>query len=170
METNTPVYTFEMVWQGLMENREQIKELTKNVYGISRSNGMMSEESIYNVLERDMTFAGVRFDVIEARVPIKDEKFRTLTDLDIVMHNSNVVAIVEVKYKVDKKDVRELITKKLHYFKQYFPLDIDYKIILGVGGMSFDDEAIEEAKRNGVGIIKVVGDKIEYHTEGIKTY
>ena len=72
--------------------------------------------------------------------------------------------------KVDKKDVRELITKKLHYFKQYFPLDIDYKIILGVGGMSFDDEAIEEAKRNGVGIIKVVGDKIEYHTEGIKTY
>jgi len=46
----------------------------------------------------------------------------------------------------------------------------DYKIILGVGGMSFEDEAITAAKEKGIGIIKVVGDKLEYQTENIKMY
>ena len=36
--------------------------------------------------------------------------------------------------------------------------------------MSFEDKAIAEAKENGIGIIKVVGDKVEYYTEGIKIY
>jgi len=187
MEKNTDEkYTFDMVWKALMENREQmkisseesrketeelkriireqsaegketdkkIKELTKNVYGISMSNGMMAEEIIFNSLEKDMTFAGVKFDEIMPRVPIVDG-FKTLTDLDAVMLNGDSIAIIE---------------EKVNYFKQYFPEFSKYKILLGVGGMSFDDDAIEEAKYKGVGIIKVVGDKVEYHTEGIKEY
>ena len=36
--------------------------------------------------------------------------------------------------------------------------------------MSFEDNAIDEAQNNGVGIIKIVGDKVEYYTDGIKIY
>jgi hypothetical protein len=41
---------------------------------------------------------------------------------------------------------------------------------LGVGGMSFYKDAIEKAKQKGIGIIKVVGDKVEYYTENVKKY
>jgi len=36
--------------------------------------------------------------------------------------------------------------------------------------MSFEKDAIDEANKSGVGIIKVVGDKVEYYTEGIREY
>ena len=36
--------------------------------------------------------------------------------------------------------------------------------------MSFDDNAIDAAKENGVAIIKIVGDKVECHTENIIMY
>ena len=42
--------------------------------------------------------------------------------------------------------------------------------MLGIGGMSFEDRAIEEAKQQGIGIIKVKGKKVEFHTEGIRIY
>jgi hypothetical protein len=182
-------YPFDMVWQGLMENREQlnrlikelrdsgketdkrIKEVSKQIGGMAASNGAMAEESIFNALEKDMTFAGIEFDDIQKNLQIVDyEKLKTLTELDVVMRNGDALAIIEVKYKVDKKDVKELLLNKLNYVKQYFPKLKDYKIILGVGGMSFDDDAIKEANENGIGIIKVIGDKVEYDTERIKYF
>jgi hypothetical protein len=86
------------------------------------------------------------------------------------MLNGDTIALIEVKYKVDKKDVKKLIFDTVAKFKEHFPTYNNYKILLGLGGMSFDKDAIDEAKENGVGIIKVVGDKVEYHTEGIKMY
>jgi len=149
----------------------RIKEVNQQIGGISESNGDMAEETIFNSLERDMTFAGIKFDDIEKNVQVVDtEKLKTLTELDIIMRNGDALAIIESKYKVRKKDVRELIFNKLNLVKQYYPKLANYKIILGVGGMSFDDDAIEEANENGVGIIKVVGDKVEYYTEKIKIY
>jgi len=107
-------YTFEMVWQALMENREQIKELaedrkatdriikelaedrkatdkqikendrllkekfaetdrlikenSKQIGGISNSNGKMAEEMIYNALDKNKTFANVKFDYLRKNV------------------------------------------------------------------------------------------------------
>jgi len=147
----------------------RIKELTKNVYGISASNGLMAEDTILYALERDKTFAGIKFDDIEQRFQIQD-KLKTITDIDAVLLNGDTIALIEVKYKVDKKDVKELISDKLKNFKKYYPDYRDYKILLGVGGMGFEKDAIKEAKEKGVGIIKVVGDKVEYYTEGIREY
>jgi hypothetical protein len=184
-------YTFDMVWKMFAETDKQmaetdkkIKELTANVDkttanidsmqkevgGIGESNGAMTEEMIYNVLEKDKTFAGIKFDDINKNIQIQTEKFETKTELDIIMINGDAVSLIEAKYKVEKKDIKELIKNKLPYFRQYYPKYNDYKILLGIGGMSFEDKALKFAKENGVGIIKIVGDKVEYHTEGIKVY
>ena len=149
----------------------RIKENSKQIGGISESNGDMAEETIFNSLERDMTFAGIKFDDIEKNVQVFDyEKLKTLTELDVIMRNGDALAIIETKYKVHKKDVKELISKKLNYTKEFFPKKKDYKIILGVGGMSFDDDAIDEANENGIGVIKVIGDKVEFYTDNVKYY
>jgi len=149
----------------------QIKRMSKEIGGIGRSNGYFAEEIILDVLEKDMTFAGIQFDDIEQRVQIQDETRRkTLTDIDIVMSNHEVTALIEVKHRVEKKDVNELLHNKLKLAKDYFPELKEHKVFLGIGGGSFDADAMKMAKENGIGIIKAVGDKVEYHTEGIKIY
>ena len=145
------------------------KRIQKNVAGISDSNGDMAEEMIYNSLERDMTFCGIKFDDIKQNVPVMSG-FDTKTEVDVLMVNGDTLAIIETKYKVENKDVTKLIKKQLADFRQCFPKYDNHKILLGIGGMSFEDKAIEEAKENGIGIIKIIGDKVEYYTEGIKTY
>jgi hypothetical protein len=213
METKYPQekYTFEQVWQALMENREQIKKLSANVDknaidiarttanidknaidianttanidknalaiketnkqigGIANSNGAMAQEAIFNALKQDLTFAGIKFDDATPQVPVL-EGFKTVADIDALMINCDTLALIEIKYKVDTKDVKKLVFDTVNKFKENFPKYSNYKIILGIGGMSFEDDAINEATEYGVGVIKVVGDKVEYHTEGIKIY
>ena len=198
-ENNNPTFTFEMLMQSFAESRKEIKELreaqketseqikelreaqrdtdlqikrmSKEIGGIGRSNGYFAEEIILDVLEKDMTFAGIKFDDIEQRVPIMDEtKRKTLTDIDIVMSNHEATALIEVKHRVEKKDVNELLHNKLKLAKDYFPELKEHKVFLGIGGGSFDADAMKMAKENGIGIIKAVGDKVEYHTEGIRIY
>ena len=142
----------------------------KNIAGMSDSNGAMAEEAIYNVLEKDKKFAGITFDDIQKNIQIQSENFRTLTELDILMLNGDSVALIETKYKVEKKDVNDILHNKLSYFRQCYPHYSKHKVVLGIGGMSFEKKAEEEAKNNGVGIIKVVGDKVEYFTDDVKIY
>jgi len=96
--------------------------------------------------------------------------FRTLPELDILMINGDSVSLIEMKYKVEKKDVIDLINNKLAYFRQYHPTYNNHKVLLSIGGMGFEDNAEEYAKENGIGIIKIIGDKVEFYTEGIKMY
>jgi len=179
-ESPTEKYTPESVWQFIQELGEKIKlnseetdkkirELSKNIGGISSSNGAMAQETIFNTLKQDLTFAGIKFDDAIPRVPVLNG-FKTETDIDALMLNGDTIALIEIKYKVDKKDVKKLVFDTVDKFKTNFPKYDKYKILLGVGGMSFDDDAIDEAKENGVGIIKIVGDKVEYYTEGIREY
>jgi len=163
-------YTFEMVWQALMENHEQIKELFTSINGIANSNGEMAEEMIYNSFKRDKTFAGIKFDEIERNIKLKFKKLNLEGEYDVVLQNGDTLAIIETKYKVRKKDVSKLVDKKLDNFRKRFSIFNDYKILLGVCGMSFENEAIVETNKNGIGIIKVVGDKVEYQTKNVKIY
>lgn len=163
-------WTFEKVWAMFEETNRQIKEVTKNIYGISISNGAMAEEAVYNALKRDMNFGGMYFDDISRNVKRESFKKNLQAEFDAVLKNGSTLAIIETKYKVQSKDVYELATTKLENYKKLFPEYSDYDILLGVGGMSFEDAAIQEAKTLGIGIIKIVGDKIEYYTENIKKY
>jgi hypothetical protein len=89
---------------------------------------------------------------------------------DAVMINGDTLAIIEIKYKVDKDDVIKLYTKQVSDFKKLYPEYRNYKMLLGIGGLSFEDKSEDEAHKNGIGIIKVIGDKVEYFTDDIKEY
>ena len=152
------------------ENEKHIQEMRKNIRGISLSNGMMAEEFIFNSLEKDKTFSGIKFDFIRKNVPIVSEDYQTKTELDVLMVNGDSVAIVETKYKVEKDDIIDLINEKLAYFREYFSEFSKHKVVLGIGGMSFLKDAKTFAKKKGIGIIKIDNDKVEFHTENIKIY
>ena len=149
---------------------KKIKELSKNIGGIAHSNGAMAEEMVFNVVSKDNTFANVKFDDVQRNIQVQTERLKTMTEIDIVMMNGDTIALLETKYKVEKKDVKNMLSTKLPYFRQYLPQFNKHKIILGIGGMSFDKEVLEEAIENGIGIVKIVGDGVEFLTDNIMIY
>ena len=158
------------------ETDKKIKELGKyidsvcgDVEGIKRSNGRFAEETIYNALEKNMTFGGTKFDNIDRNVKLHIKLLNLKGEFDVVLENGDTLAIIETKYKVRREDVSELITKPDN-FRKLFPQYSDYKVLLGIGGLCFDNKVIEDAQKQGIGIIKIDNDKVEYHTEGIKIY
>jgi len=172
-EENTP----EKVWAYLMKVSEKLDKVGEKldktdqiVNGIAKSNGDVAEDTVYNALEQKMTFANVEFDDIDRNWNRKSKKLKIQGEYDVILKNCDILAIIETKYKVRKDDVTKFATTKLENFRKLFDEYKNYKILLGISGMSFEKDAIEEAKKQGIGIIKIIGDKVEYHTEGIKTY
>ena len=154
----------------LAEIKRLIKANAQEIGGIGRSNGQVAEDTIYNALEKDMSFAGLNFHAIDRNWNRKETALKLQAEFDIVLINDDTLALIETKYKVRDKDVTKLIDTTKNNFRTLFPQYSGYKIVLGVGGMAFEQRAIDEANANGVGLIKIIGDKVEFQTEGIKVY
>ena len=162
--------TYEMVMEMFADTDRRIKENAKHIGGITKSNGAMAEEMIFNSLNKTKTFANIKFDDIDRNVKLHSKFLGLKGEFDVVLKNGDTLAIIEIKYKVKPEDVTKLATSQLVNFRDLFPTFSDYKIMLGIGGMSFEDSSEEDAKAKGIGIIKVSADKVEYYTEGIKLY
>ena len=153
------------------ETNKQIKALNKQIGAIANSNGRMAEQMVFNSLERKMTLAGIKFNRIELNKNGHNKELNLKGEYDIVMTNHTTVALIEAKHNVNKNDVYNLAKEEvIENFRLLFPEYKEYKIMLAIGGGSFEGKAEEVAKENGIGVIKVVGDKVEYYTEGIRVY
>jgi predicted esterase len=76
----TPEQWFENFKQSLEEIREiqrenakQIKENNNAISGIGHSNGAAAEEMIFNALEKDKIFGGIKFDFIDKHWKLKSK-------------------------------------------------------------------------------------------------
>ena len=156
--------------KSMADLKSHLKELQKNIGGVSEANGKMIEELVFSVLEKDLTFAGIKFNTIERNVKLKYKRLKLEGEFDIVLENGDTIGLIETKYSVRKDYVTEIFSSKVEKFRSLFPQFAGYKFVLGIAGASFDDNAIDEANANGIGLIKVVGEKVEFQTENIKQY
>ena len=150
-----------------------IGEVSKNVDGIAKSNGKMAEDYFFNSLGEKKMLGGVHFDAVERNlknsIPLGDGK--TLDgEYDIALINKDCLGIVEVKYTVHKKDVEDLVKNQVKSFKRLFPMYAGYKFYLGIGGLSFNKQAEDAAKKLGVGMLKLKGDAVEIYDKNLKVY
>jgi hypothetical protein len=154
------------------ETERLVKELTKNVSGISDSNGAFAEDFFYNSLEKNMNFAGVHFDSIsdEFGGKIKIDGTIVRDQFDIIMLNDEAIAIIEIKYKAESDYPKKMAEKKIKNFRLLFPYYAKYKIYLGLGSLSFGQKVIQEAKKYGVGLLKQRGETIEFKTDWVRAY
>jgi N-acetylglutamate synthase/N-acetylornithine aminotransferase len=152
------------------ELKKTIKSMSEEINGIAKSNGMVAEEMIFNSLNKNRTFANIRFDDIERNVKLKSKMLNLQGEYDIVLTNGDTIAIIEAKWRVRPEDITKLTTKQVTNFRNIFTMFADYKIMLGIGGMAFEDNSEEDAREKGVGIIKVLTDSVEYYTDSIKMY
>lgn len=126
---------------------------------IGNNQGAVAEEFFYNSLASTQELAGVKYDFIDHNVTRSTQGVSD--EFDILMVNGKDVAIVEVKYKANKKDLEKLLTKKYENFKKLNPMYKDFKHHLALASFKFDEELKEEALEKSVIVLQRKGDVIE---------
>jgi len=151
----------------------KVNDIKSNVIGISDSNGEFAEEYFFSSLKKRMEFAGVHFDDIDNDIKQlrKMPNGKRLRDqFDILMINDDAVALVEVKYTARKGYPTTMVEQKVPNFRTLFPEYANYKIYLGLGALSISEEVAEEAKKLGIGLLRQIGETVEYETKWVRAY
>jgi hypothetical protein len=96
------------------------------------------------------------------RYPIFDEKNRIMTDIDILLSNTDLVMAVEVKRELDRmKDVDEHL-KRMELIRKYPPSEIVGKKLLGaMAGGVVDADVRRHAWESGFFVLELTGESVD---------
>ena len=144
----------------------RMKNLEKHFGGMCNSNGDVAEAYFYNSFENgNANFFGETYDLI-----MKGVKGKIMQDeYDILLINGKSICIIEIKYTADKNDIPQVI-KKAETIKVNMPQFAKHKIYLGLASMAFDKGAEDACKKNGIAIIKEVGENVVINHKHLKEY
>ena len=150
------------------KNDKKFDKLHIELASIGHSNGDAAESFFYNSLEEDKVLGAVKFDFISKNV--KQKKHRKEDEYDIFLENGNAVGVIEVKYKVQQSHIDKLIEKKAENFRILFPDYADYKLYVGIAGLSFEPETEEYALDNGLVVLKQKGELMQINSEQMRAF
>jgi len=183
MQTSTPQpATFDSVWALLQKNAQsqeelrqsqketdrQMKELQKTFGNWGNNFGEIAEEYFYNSFEKGKrSFFGEKFDDIDKRVKGIEKGFKD--EYDILLMNGKSVGIIEVKHKAHENDIPNVL-RKAETFRENFPKYKNHKIYLGLATMAFYPALEKECIKEGIAIIKQVGDTVVINDKHLKVF
>jgi hypothetical protein len=155
----------------MQDTDRRLKALVTELNGISKSNGDFAEAYFNNAFEQDnLLFADMHFDYMKKDLNLSNPKSGKRDEqYDIVLYNDKSIVIIEIKYKACKNDINDLI-RKAEAFRGWFPEYSDYKIYLGLAGMSFLKNTLKNADDKGIAIIRQKGDKTVVNDKNLKAY
>jgi len=132
------------------ETDRMIKEISAELGGIGRSNGQIAEDFFYTALTNTMQISNLKFDFID-RNTIR-RRNNTAAEYDIIMYNDYKVLIVEVKHNFRYNYLRDFYNK-IKKFRILYPDYKNYKIYAAIAAMTFENQALNEAKEYGFYIL-----------------
>ena len=147
---------------------KQMKEINKTLGGWANNHGSFAEEYFFNSFENGKkNFFGEEFDKVKKKLTnywqgIEDE-------YDIVLYNHSSVALIEVKYKAHENDIPKVL-KKVETYRILFPDYKDFKIYLGLASLSFYHGLEQECIKQGIAIIKQLGDTVVINDSHLKVF
>jgi hypothetical protein len=145
-----------------------MKKLEETTGSWANNHGSFAEEYFFNSFENGkQNFFGEKFDNISkdlyhATQNLKDE-------YDIVLYNHVSVALIEVKFKAHINDVPTVLNKA-NTFRLFFPYYKDFKIYLGLASLSFNPKLEQECIKQGIAVIKQVGDTVVVNDAHLKVF
>ena len=150
------------------DHERRMKNLDERLGGMANNHGSFAEEYFFNAFENGkLNFFGEKFDEIEKNLKHKTKKAKY--EYDIVLYNSVSVAIIEVKYKAHENDIPDVINLA-KTFRETYPDYRDFKIYLGLASMSFYPELTDACEKNGIAIIKQVGETVVINDRHLKVF
>jgi len=152
----------------LAKTDAQLAKTDKILSGLGINLGHTAEEYFYYAMEDKKQMGGIQYQDIEQNLKSKTKKLED--EFDIVLYNGDSIGIIEVKHKVHPSDIQKLISKKAENFRILFNDYKDYKIYLGIAGFSIPKEVDDEARRNGVAVLRQKGNVLEMEDNNMKIY
>ena len=161
--------TARQIKESQAETARQIKEVSRQLGGMGNTQGTATTELFYNSLKYGQKkMFGEEFDDV-----FKEEARKTKKgfedEYDILMFNGQAVCIVEVKYKADTNDVKQLLRKE-STFRENFPEHNNKKLYLAMASRSFHHLTEKACKDNGIAIMKQVGGTVVISDENLKVF
>jgi chromosome segregation ATPase len=140
--------------------QKTVERVTANVGGLNRSMGELIETLIAARLWEK--FPEYNLKRAYQRMPIFDENNRTLTDIDILLSNTDTVMAVEVKRQLDdKRDVDDHL-KRMERIRKYPPAEVAGKKLVGaMAGGVVDDDTRSYAYESGFFVLELTGDTVQ---------
>ena len=106
---------------------------------------------------------GILIHRVSRRVTAKLPNNR-LMEIDLLVENTDVAAMVEVKSKLKGDHVREYLTR-LSEFKEFFPRYADCQVYGAVAGIVVDENVVRYAINQGLFVIMQSGETVRLANE-----
>ena len=150
----------------MKETDHKMKEVFQKMGSWDYNHGCFAEEYFFNSFENGKNnFFGEKFDKImknKGGVETDDE-------YDILLINGKTVGIVETKFKAHVNDIPKVL-KKADTFRLNFPKYENHKVYLGLASMAFYPKLEEECVKQGIAIIKQVGEMVIINDDHLKAF
>jgi Holliday junction resolvase-like predicted endonuclease len=149
----------------MKETDRRMQKLDDKMGGIDDNLGFHAEQFVQEALAKSKTVGGIKYDSIIRNMKCEDE-----TEFDVVLINSDSIAIIEVKNRIHPSFVERMAKDRLDKFRKYITAYKNHKAYLGIAAFSFCNDVLEKARERGIGIIRQAGDSVEMDAGKLKTY
>ena len=137
---------------------EKIEKVSANVGGLNRSLGALIETLMAARLWEK--FPGYSFKRIFQRIKILDEHNVSITEIDILLSNTEWTMAVEVKREPDKDDVQHHL-KRMKLMRKHELAEIKGKKLLGaIAGGVVSTEVRVYAQKSGLFVLELNGEQV----------
>ncbi len=142
----------------MAETTRKLDKASALLGNIGQNQGAVAEEFFFNSLQAKPVLGGVRYDDVFLNVHSFNGKLQN--EYDVVMVNGKSVALIEVKYAVHSDDIDKTI-KGIANYRTLFPQHKDFAIYGAIAGFKIGEDVAESAKKQGLMVLKRVGDVME---------
>ena len=144
------------------------KKIEETMGSWANNHGQFAEEYFSNSFEDGkQNFFGEKFDDINLNV--KGIKKGYKDEYDILLINGKSVGIIEVKFKAHENDIPKIL-KKAQTFRVNFTEYENHKVYLGLATMCFYPELEALCRKEGIAIVKQVGDSVVLNDKHLKVF
>lgn len=150
------------VVEGLRQTNKAIAQTNKAVAGLGDGNGLLSQHMLGPTVGRVLAAYGIRVSGTTER--FKRELGGETMEIDVLglgkmkRRRSQVVIVVEIKYRFSESDVRKFL-ERMPRFPEFFPEYAELPIVGVIGGLIVPGQVRESAQKKGLFVL-VPGENI----------
>ena len=153
----------EREWTEIREQTKKteliVEKLSKNIGGLNNSIGELIETLIAARLWEK--FGGYNLSRAYRRIPIYNENNKAISEIDILLSNTEWIMAVEVKREVEKYDINRHI-KRMQWIRDYPPPETKEKKLLGaIAGGEIRPDVADLAHKSGFFVLELKGESTE---------
>ncbi len=141
----------------MQETDRKIDKLARLYGNVSENSKDVAEEFFKRGLETKNEIFGIKYKQVDHLERITK---KLKGEFDIVLHDSEYIIVIEVKYKLHPNDIEDFVTRKLPNFKKLFHEYAGKKVIGGVAGMSVSNDSSNLAQKHGLLVLTQAGENI----------